>query len=121
MVEPSLAALLGSSEVLFVGIVVHPLRYLVPSPLLLFFQGLEQVLVFTLGPTFPLFRFDHIQVLKLEKIWIFVEKDEGQLIPEILLVGEFVQFGIFLLFHEVGIAYNKPHEDPSLVLMPTIL
>lgn len=121
MVEPSLTALFGTPEVLFAGVVVHPLRYFVPSPLLLFLQGLQQVLVFTLRPTFSLFRFDHIQVLELQKIRVFVEKDEGQVIPQVLLVVEFMQFDIFLLFLEVGKTYNKPHEDPSLVLMPTIL
>ena len=121
MVEPSLAALLGSSEMLFAGVVVHPLRYFVPSPLLLFLQGLQQVLVFTLGPTFPLLGFDHIQVLELQKMRVFVEKDEGEVVPKVLVVGEFMQFDVFLFFLEVGKAYNKPHEDPSLILMPTIL
>lgn len=121
MVEPSLAALLGTPEVLFSGVVVHPLRYFVPSPLLLFLEGLQQVLVFTLRPTFPLFGFEHIEVLELQKIRVFAEKDEGEVIPKVLLVGEFMQFDVFLLFLEVGKAYYKPHEDPSLILMPTIL
>lgn len=41
--------------------------------------------------------------------------------PKVLLVVEFVQFDIFLLFHDIGIAYNKPHKDPPLVLMPAVL
>lgn len=102
MVEPSLAALLGTPEVLFAGVVVHPLRYFVPSPLLLFLKGLQQVLVFTLRPTFPLFGFEHIEVLELQKIRVFAEKDEGEVIPKVLLVGEFMQFDVFLLFLEVG-------------------
>lgn len=52
---------------------------------------------------------------------VFVEKDEGEVVPKVLVVGEFMQFDVFLFFLEVGKAYNKPHEDPSLILMPTIL
>lgn len=81
MVEPSLTALLGAPEVLFAGVVVHPLRYFIPPPLLLFLQGLQQILVFTFRPTFSLFRFDHVEVLELQKIRVFVEKDEGEVIP----------------------------------------
>lgn len=71
--------------------------------------------VLFLGPGDPLFIQDEIQILKLQKLWPLIEKDLRKLIPKGLCDGLFVDVG------KIGITYNKPDKEPSLVLVPAVL
>jgi hypothetical protein len=71
-----------------------------------------------LGPAFPLPRPDHIEVLKLQQFWFFIEESWGEVIPEGVVGGELVGKVIWI---EVSKADNKPNKEAPLILMPGIL
>lgn len=121
MVKPSLSALFGSPKAYLIGAIIKRFSNLIPSSIVALFQYFHQIVILLLTPRLSFFSFDHIQILKLQKLWLLTKENYRQLIPEGFIINqlEIAKRLVFLL--EVSITNNKPAKESPFVLKPTIL
>jgi hypothetical protein len=102
--------------------VEHALGNLVPFARLVLVDNGGKHAVLFLRPGDPLFIQDEIQILKLQKLCLLIEKNLRKLIPQGLRLHKRDNYdGLFVDVSKIGITYNKPDKEASLVLVPAIL
>ena len=74
--------MLGCSEDGLAWLVEDLLGDRIPFAGLDFLGGPNEKRIFFDGPGHPFFTFQQIQILEVQKLWLFPEEDEGEVIPK---------------------------------------